>query len=137
MTFEDTFCKENIFVIFLSWEAHVTEKKKQKLILWQPMMLEVIYALIPIGMASIFFFGWKSLLVLLVVNAAGFLTEYAFTKSWGQPVSSAVFVTCLLFALSLPPTLPIWMAVVGIRGDALRFSGGGADTVAVSVLRLT
>lgn len=89
-------------------------KKNPKPILWQPMMVRMLYALLPISVASIYFFGWKSLLILLVVNAVGFFTEYAFTRSWNQPVSSAVFVTCFLFALSLPPTLPIWMAVVGI-----------------------
>jgi len=78
------------------------------------MMTKVVYALLPLAAASIYLFGWKSLVVILVVTGCGFLTEYAFTKRWGQPVSSAIFVTCLLFALSLPPTLPVWMAVVGI-----------------------
>lgn len=88
--------------------------KKGKYVLWQPMMTNMIYALIPIAAASIYFFGWKSLLVIALVTAAGFATEYIFTKIYNQKVSSAVFVTCLLFALSLPPTLPVWMAIVGI-----------------------
>jgi Na+-transporting NADH:ubiquinone oxidoreductase subunit B len=32
----------------------------------------------------------------------------------GQPVSMAVFVTAWLYALSLPPTIPFWIAGVGI-----------------------
>jgi Na+-transporting NADH:ubiquinone oxidoreductase subunit B len=31
-----------------------------------------------------------------------------------MPVTSAVFVTSLIFSLSLPPTVPLWMAVLGI-----------------------
>ena len=29
-------------------------------------------------------------------------------------VTSAVFVTCVIFTLSLPPTIPFWMVIVGI-----------------------
>lgn len=77
-------------------------------------MVRVLYALIPIILASIYFFGWRCLLILVIVNAVGFITEYLFVRNYKEPVSSAVFVTSCLFTLSLPPTIPIWMAVVGI-----------------------
>ena len=77
-------------------------------------MKRVLYALVPVVIASVHFFGWRSLLTLLVVNIAGFATEYAFTRVYKEPVTSAVFVTNFLFTLSLPPTLPLWMAVIGI-----------------------
>jgi Na+-transporting NADH:ubiquinone oxidoreductase subunit B len=74
-----------------------------------------MYALMPVIVASVYFFGWRSLLMLAVVCVAGFITEFVFLKVYyKEPVSSAVFVSCFLFALSLPPTLPIWIAVVGI-----------------------
>jgi len=74
-----------------------------------------MYALIPAIAASVYFFGWRSLLMLAVVCIAGFLTEFAFLRAYyKEPVSSAVFVSCFLFTLSLPPTLPLWIAVVGI-----------------------
>lgn len=85
-----------------------------KLIKWQLPMKRVLYALAPIVAASVYFFGWRALVMLAVVNAAGFAVEYAFTRSWKEPVSSAVFVTSCLYALSLPPTLPYWMAVMGV-----------------------
>jgi Na+-transporting NADH:ubiquinone oxidoreductase subunit B len=88
--------------------------KKTSLILWQPMMVNVLYALVPIVIASVYFFGWRSLVALVIVNIAGFLAEYIFCRIYKQPVSSAVFVTNFLFALSLPPTLPLWMAAVGV-----------------------
>lgn len=89
-------------------------KMKKPLILKQKPMLQVVYALVPLVIASIYFFGWKSLLVLAVVNLGGFLAEYLFARVYKQQVSSAVFVTNFIFALSLPPTIPLWIAVVGI-----------------------
>lgn len=89
--------------------------KKKPLIKWQKPNVGVMYALIPAIIASIFYFGWRSLLLLTVVTIAGFLTEYIFLKAYyKEPVSSAVFVSCFLFTLSLPPTLPIWIAILGI-----------------------
>ncbi len=77
-------------------------------------MTRVLWALLPIAVSSIYFFGWRALLLLGVVNAAGFAAEYAFTRRWRQPASAAVFVSATLFTLSLPPGLPVWMAVLGI-----------------------
>ena len=89
--------------------------KKKRLIKWQKPNVNVMYALIPATIASIYFFGWRSLLMLAVICVAGFLTEFVFLKAYyKEPVSSAVFVSCFLFTLSLPPTLPLWIAVVGI-----------------------
>jgi Na+-transporting NADH:ubiquinone oxidoreductase subunit B len=89
--------------------------KKQRLIKWQKPNVNVMYALTPAIIASIYYFGWRSLLLLAVVCIAGFLTEFAFLRAYyKEPVTSAVFVSCFLFTLSLPPTLPLWIAVVGI-----------------------
>jgi len=85
----------------------------KKLQLQKP-MLRVSYALIPLVLASIYLFGWRSLVVAVVVLIAGVLTEGLFTFSQGKPITSAVFVTCLIFSLSLPPTIPFWMAIIGI-----------------------
>jgi Na+-transporting NADH:ubiquinone oxidoreductase subunit B len=77
-------------------------------------MQRVLYALAPLVLQGVYLFGWRVLVLLAVVNAAAFFTEYLFTRQWRQPVTSAVFVTGTLFTLSLPPTLPYWMAVVGV-----------------------
>ena len=89
-------------------------EKKKPLILKQKPMLQVVYALIPLAILSIYFFGWRSLVVLAVVNIAGFMAEYLMVRRYNQQVSSAVFVTNFIYALSLPPTIPLWIAVVGI-----------------------
>lgn len=77
-------------------------------------MLRVCYALLPLQAASIYLFGWRSLVGLLLVTLFGLATEALFTFRQGKPVTSAVLVTCLIFHLSLPPTTPFFMAVVGI-----------------------
>ncbi len=87
--------------------------KPKKLINWQLPMQRVLYALAPIVASGVYFFGWRSLLVVAVANAVAFLSEYVFTRRDGQPVTSAVFVTGTLFALSLPPMLPLWMVALG------------------------
>ncbi len=49
-----------------------------------------------------------------LVLISGIVTEALFTFPRGKPVTSAVFVTGLIFTLSLPPTIPFWMGVIGI-----------------------
>lgn len=78
------------------------------------MMIKVIYGLLPCFLGSVYFFGLRSVAVALVVLLFGVAVEAAFTIPQGKPVTSAVFVTCLIFSLSLPPTIPLWMAAVGI-----------------------
>ena len=85
-----------------------------KKVLWQKPMLQVCYALIPLVLASIYLFGWRSLALMGTVLFFGIITEALFTYPQGKPVTSAVFVTGLIFTLSLPPTIPFWMAIVGI-----------------------
>ena len=80
----------------------------------QKPMLRVCYALTPLVLASLYLFGWRSFALVLIVLAFGISTEAIFAFRQGKPVTSAVFVTCLIFSLSLPPRLPFWMAVVGI-----------------------
>lgn len=82
--------------------------------LLQPPMLRVCYALAPLVVAAVYLFGWRSLVLIGLAFLFGIATEAVFTLKQGKPVTSAVFVTCLIFSLSLPPTLPFWMVVVGI-----------------------
>jgi len=86
----------------------------RKLLLLQKPMLWVCYALMPLLIVSIYLFGWRSLVLTGVVFICGIITEALFTFPQGKPITSAVFVTILIFTLSLPPTIPFWMAVVGI-----------------------
>lgn len=86
----------------------------QKRFLVQPVMMRVVVGLIPCLFGAVLFFGLRALLITAIVLVAGVLTEAAFTVRQGKPVTSAVVVTGLIYALSLPPTVPLWIAVVGI-----------------------
>lgn len=79
----------------------------------QKNMLRVLYALIPVALAAVFYFGWRVLVLTAVTVAAGFVTEWVMANSRKGKVSYACFVTTVLLGLSLPPTLPLWMAAVG------------------------
>lgn len=80
----------------------------------QKMMRTVIISLIPLILSSIYFFGWRSLVLLLWVTIAGVATEWFYEKKQGKKISEAVFVTCILYVLTLPARTPVWMAVIGI-----------------------
>lgn len=80
----------------------------------QPMMRKVLYALAPIILASVYFFGWRSLLLIIVSVLFGTLAEWTFKRKSKKPVTEAVFVTAVLYALTLPPATPFWVAAVGI-----------------------
>jgi len=80
----------------------------------QSMMVRMFVAIAPVAVAGIYFFGWRVLALLAVCIVAGVAVEWITTHRRGKPVSLACLVTCGLYTLSLPPTMPLWMAVVGI-----------------------
>lgn len=79
-------------------------------------MLDVIIALIPAGIASIFVFGLKALAVIAVSVAACVLAEFLSRKAMKREQTigdlSAV-VTGLLLAYNLPATMPLWEVALG------------------------
>jgi len=79
-------------------------------------MRNVVYALLPIALFSVYLFGVSALALLLVTTLTCVLTEHLFCK-WAGKASTvgdwSVTITGLLLALTLPPGLPLWMAVVG------------------------
>lgn len=94
--------------------AQAAPAKKKPRFRKQPMMRKVEIALIPALIGSVYFFGWRSLAMVAWVSLVGLLTEFIMAQKRGDPVTEAVFVTSLLFGLSLPPTLPFWQGAVGI-----------------------
>lgn len=100
----------------------------------QKMMRTVLWSLVPIYLFSIYLFGWRILLVLLATLVAAFAGELFIMRMISgdkAKVSEAAFVTAALLTLTLPPTIPVWMAVVGslfgiIFGKAI-FGGFGKN----------
>lgn len=79
-------------------------------------MGDVLIALVPVVLSGVYYFGFRSLLVILVTIASCVLSEYISRKVMKRDITlhdlSAV-VTGLLLALSLPPSIPLWIAAVG------------------------
>jgi Na+-transporting NADH:ubiquinone oxidoreductase subunit B len=95
-------------------EEMIKSPMPKRFFLIQPLMIRVCYGLIPCLVTSIYFFGFRSLILTSLVVFFGIVTEGAFTLRHGKPITSAVFVSSLILALSLPPTTPFWIAVLGI-----------------------
>ena len=89
-------------------------KQGKKLFMKQMMMRKVIYSLIPLMLSSIYFFGYRSLILTTWVVLWGSLTEWVFERKYNKPISEAVIVTSILYTLTLPPGTPYWIAAVGI-----------------------
>lgn len=86
----------------------------KKYFLTQKVMLRVSLSLLPLVFFAVYLFGWRAFALTLVILAFGIATEAHFTVREGKPVTSAILVTCLIYSLSLPPTIPFWMAILGI-----------------------
>lgn len=81
-------------------------------LLKQKNMNRVLASLAPVLLVSIYFFGWRVLAVLSAVTLAGYTTEAFIQSRRNGKVTMACFVTCALLALSMPPTVPLWIAAV-------------------------
>ncbi len=111
-------------------------------ILKQAVMNRVLYSLIPVTLFSVYLFGWRALAVVLVANMAAYVSEYLFIrKKKGGKVSMAAFVTGTLVALTLPPTIPLWIsalaAVVSIVFGKMVFGGFGTNIFNPAILGRT
>jgi Na+-transporting NADH:ubiquinone oxidoreductase subunit B len=52
--------------------------------------------------------------MVLVTYAVGFFWEVLFAVIRGHGMSEGLFVSCMLFPLTLPPTTPLWQVALGI-----------------------
>ena len=78
-------------------------------------MYIVVIALVFPAAGAVYFFGYWSLILIAVCITTTVLTEYIIKKLRHKRfiMDGSAVITGLLFALILPPRLPIWMAVTG------------------------
>lgn len=93
-------------------------------------MRNVVYALVPVTAFAIYLFGLPALLVLLTATASCVLAEHVLCRLTGRATTVgdwSVVITGLLYGLTLPPGLALWMvALGGFIGVALgKFLFGG------------
>ncbi len=82
-------------------------------------MLQVCLAMVPGTLAMVWFFGWGVLINMALAVVFAVAAEALVMKLRGRPVLPAIsdysaVVTALLFALTVPPTLPWWLTLLGI-----------------------
>ncbi|MEN8178198.1 MAG: electron transport complex subunit RsxD [Pseudomonadota bacterium] len=82
-------------------------------------MLQVILALIPGIIAMTWFFGWGTLIniMLAICSAVGF--EALVLRLRKRPIMPTLWdlsavLTAMLFAIAVPPTLPWWLTILGM-----------------------
>lgn len=78
----------------------------------------VIIAMIPAVLAQLLFFGWGVLIQSVIAVAAALCFEATILWMRKRPVEktlkdNSAALTALLIAVSIPPTLPWWMTVIG------------------------
>jgi electron transport complex protein RnfD len=79
-------------------------------------MAWVMVALTPAGLAGVYFFGLRSILVVLTCIVSCVVTEAVWQKCTKQKVTVSdlsAAVTGLLLAYNTPSSIPLWMAVIG------------------------
>jgi len=74
----------------------------------------VMFAAAPTLVASIYLFGWRSLALTIFCYVFGIFIEMGFAAAKREEVTEGMFVTCILYPMILPPTIPFWMAGVGL-----------------------
>ncbi len=95
----------------ISSSPHVRSKTSTKNI-----MYDVLLALAPAALFGIYNFGFRALVLIVVCMATCVLSEYAWQKAMGIPLTvsdGSAALTGLFLAMNLSSKFPIWMAVVG------------------------
>jgi len=80
----------------------------------QPMMRKVLVSLVPVFLFALYLYGLKVLFLGLVIFPLGIGLEYLFESGKQKKISEAIWITCALYLLSLPPDVPLWIAAIGI-----------------------
>lgn len=80
------------------------------------LMRDVLIALCPAVAASLYFYGWTALWILLVSTACAVLSEFVWQKLMKKPIrlnDCSAAVTGLLIGLNMPATVPVWVPAIG------------------------
>jgi electron transport complex protein RnfD len=75
-------------------------------------MWSVVMSLVPMILASAYFFGPSAILVILAATVGALVVERLFGQG-GTIADGSAVITGLLLGLTLPAGLPMWMAFVG------------------------
>ena len=97
--------------LIVSSSPHIYGRESTEKIMWT-----VTAALVPAGIAGIFFFGFGVLRVIITAIIAAVLTEIVAQKLRHRPITisdGSAVLAGLLLAYNLPPNFPLWMTALG------------------------
>jgi len=79
-------------------------------------MRNVVYALLPVCAFAVYVFGLTALITLTAATLSCLLTEHLLCRWRGETSTIgdwSVAITGILYGLTLPPGLPVWMVILG------------------------
>ena len=97
--------------LLVSSSPHIRAQETVDWLMWQ-----VVIALLPAVIVSIYFFGFRSFYLILLGTLAAVITEAAIEKAMGKDITikdGSAVVTGLLLAFNLPATAPWWLVIIG------------------------
>jgi electron transport complex protein RnfD len=97
--------------LIVSTSPHLYKKESVSWIMWM-----VFIALLPSGIAGIYYFGLRALWLIVISILGAVLTEFACLSIRRKKITlsdGSAVVTGLLLAYNLSPAVPFWMPLVG------------------------
>ncbi len=99
-------------LLAVSTSPHIFTREDSRKIMWN-----TVLSLLPPMLGAIYFFGLRALWVILVSVISAVLAEAIWLYIRKMPLSMALdgsqIITGILLALTLPPSIPLWMASLG------------------------
>ncbi len=102
---------QNYKLPLLTISPHIRNPDDVKRIMW-----DVIIALIPAIIASVWFFGFKSLWIILITTVTAVLTEAVIQKLTKKPVTindGSAIIAGILLGMNVPSGIPLWIPPIG------------------------
>lgn len=97
--------------LIVSYAPHIRTKKSTSVL-----MRDVVIALLPALLASVYFFGLPALMHTFVCVLSAVLFEFLWEKIFDKAITISDFsavVTGMLLAFNLPVSAPYWVGIVG------------------------
>lgn len=95
----------------VSVSPHIHRKESVSSIMWM-----VVLALVPSGIAGVWIFGLRALLVIIVGVSSAVIFECLIQHARGQKITfldTSAILTGLLLSYNLPAGIPLWLPAVG------------------------
>jgi electron transport complex protein RnfD len=97
--------------LIISGAPHLHAKESVAKIMWS-----VIIALLPAGLAGVYFFGPAALWTILIAASSACITEWCIQKLTHKKITAldgSALLTGLLLAYNLPAHVPFWLPMAG------------------------